>query len=173
MARFTTYFDSFKYTFVTSFFPHPKNYAGVYGQAWGYDWWGQGRVFDGLSMFMAHRLEWRIFRDKVNVALTEGVMYMSETNALDLQVLNPVMIYHDYYIRANANSILSLEMDYTPVRNFNIYGQFVMDEFAIPGGEAAPGISPWSKPNGMGYMLGFRGAGSVGKGLFYGSLEGP
>jgi hypothetical protein len=56
-------------------------------------------------MFMSHRLEWRMFRDKVNFALTEAIMYQSSTNFIDLQVLNPVMIYHDYYIRSNSNSI--------------------------------------------------------------------
>lgn len=171
MVRYTTYFDSFKYTFATSFFPHQKNYASTEETEWGKAPYGQASVIDGLSMFMAHRLEWRMFHDKVNFVLTEAIMYMSETNALDLQVLNPVMIYHDYYIRSNANSIISLELDYTPVNQLNIYGQLVMDEFCLPG-EPVPGKDDWAFPNGFGYMLGVKTALPMKDGMVYGSLEG-
>lgn len=135
MARFTTYFDSFKYTFVTSFFPYPENYSET----------DQEGVLSGINMFMSHRLEWRMFKDKVNFALTEAIMYQSADNYLDLQILNPCMIFHDYYIRSNANSILSIELDYTPIKHLNIYGQFVVDELALPG-EPVPGSSPSHSP---------------------------
>lgn len=171
MARFTTYFDSFKYTFVTSFFPHPKNYASVTPAKWGISPHGQKSVLDGINMFMSHRLEWRMFRDKVNFALTEAIMYQSSTNFIDLQVLNPVMIYHDYYIRSNSNSILSLELDYTPIERLNVYGQLVIDEFNLPG-EPVPGKDAGALPNGFGYMLGVKTSGALGAGMYYGSLEG-
>ncbi len=170
MARFTTYFDSFKYTFVTSFFPHPKNYASLNPAQWGMSPGGQFSVLDGINMFMSHRLEWRMFKDKVNLTLTEAIMYQSATNFLDLQILNPCMIFHDYYIRSNANSIVSLELDYTPVRHLNIYGQIVMDEFPLPG-EPVPGKASVALPNGLGYMLGVKSAGAVGQGMLYGSAE--
>lgn len=160
MARFTTYFDSFKYTFVTSFFPHPENYSKT----------DQEGVLSGINMFMSHRLEWRMFKDKVNFALTEAIMYQSADNYLDLQILNPCMIFHDYYIRSNANSILSIELDYTPIKYLNIYGQFVVDELALPG-EPVPGSSPNAFPNAFGYMLGVKSAGGVGDGMLYGSAE--
>ena len=52
-------------------------------------------------------------------------MYMSEDNTLDLRVLSPTTIYHDYYIRGNANSILAFEVDYTPISHVNIYSSFL------------------------------------------------
>ncbi|MDY5932171.1 MAG: hypothetical protein SPJ34_09125, partial [Candidatus Ornithospirochaeta sp.] len=100
MARFTTYFDSFKYTFATSFFPHPSAYAN--STDWGQGG-GQTQPLNGINMFMAHRLEFRFFKDRMNFVLTEAVMYQSKENHLDLQVFNPCMLFHNYYIKSNAN----------------------------------------------------------------------
>lgn len=170
MARFTTFFDSFKYTFVTSFFPHPNLYASDNAEDWGKVDHGQHALMNGINMFMAHRLEWRFFDDKMNFVLTEGIMYQSEDNYIDLQILNPCMIYHDYYIRSNANSILALEFDYTPIKALNLYAQMVIDEFALPG-EPVPGKQR-ALPDGKGFMLGAKTAFTLGDGLFYASLEG-
>ena len=124
MARITTFSDKFKYTFVISFFPHPTSHydasSGGDGPLIGD---GQAVVINGIYMFMSHRLEWRMLGDKVGLTLTESIMYQSDENLLDLRILNPAMIFHDYYIRNNANSILGLELDYTPVRGLNIYAQ--------------------------------------------------
>lgn len=170
-ARVTTFFDSFKYTFVTSFFPHPSMYANPDSASWGKVSGGQDRPINGINMFMAHRLEWRFFNDKMNFVLTEAIMYQSEDNFLDLQILNPCMIYHNYYIRHNANSILSFEFDYTPINSLNIYAQLVVDEFALPG-EPVPGGSSEALPNGLGVMLGANTAFALNGGVFYGSFEG-
>lgn len=170
MARVTTFFDSFKYTFVTSFFPHPSIYASDDPAKWGMVDGGQHAVANGINMFMAHRLEWRFFNDKMNFVLTEAIMYQSEDNYLDLQILNPCMIYHDYYIRSNANSILSFEFDYTPIKALNFYAQMVVDEFALPG-EPVPGKER-ALPNGIGIMLGANTAFALNNGVLYASLEG-
>lgn len=170
MARFTTYFDSFKYTFATSFFPHPSLYASNDPAAWG-GGGDQHQLMNGINMFMAHRLEWRILKDRMNIVLTEGIMYQSEENYLDLQVLNPCMIFHNYYIRSNANSILSLELDFTPVKGLNLYGQLVIDEYALPG-EPVPGKKDGALPDGKGFMAGARTAFTLGNGIFHASLEG-
>ncbi len=171
MARITAFFDSFKYTFVTSFFPHPSMYANPDSSKWGVVDGGQNKKISGINMFMAHRLEWRFFNDKMNFVLTEAIMYQSEDNYLDLQILNPCMIYHDYYIRSNANSILSFEFDYTPISALNLYAQMVVDEFALPG-EPVPGGSSEALPNGLGVMLGANTAFVLNNGVFYASLEG-
>ena len=170
-ARFTTFFDSFKYTFVTSFFPHPSMYASSDSEPWGIVSEGQDKLISGINMFMAHRLEWRFFNDNMNFVLTEAIMYQSKDNFLDLQILNPCMIYHDYYIRSNANSILAFEFDYTPIKSLNLYAQLVVDEFALPG-EPVPGGSSRALPNGLGVMLGADTAFALKGGVFYASLEG-
>ncbi|HOM93239.1 MAG TPA: hypothetical protein PKX66_08740 [Rectinema sp.] len=79
-----------------------------------------------------------MLKNKLGFALTEGIMYQSADNTLDLRILNPAAIYHDYYIRGNSNSILSRELNYSPISYVNLYGQMVVDEFVLPG-EPLPG----------------------------------
>ncbi len=169
MARITTFSDKFKYTFVTSFFPHPQNFFGSSGAS--LTGHGQHDPVDGLYMFMSHRLEWRMLADKLGLTVTESIMYHHVDGELDLRVVNPAMFFHNYYIRNNANSILGLEMDYTPVRNINIYGQFAMDEFAIPGLEPIPSKTSKGFPLAFGYLAGIKGVAPLKKTVGYGSLE--
>lgn len=178
MFRFTTYYGVFKYTFALSFFPHPKNYAtngdggdveGT-GKPWGLSKNGQDSVFDGINMFMAHRLEWRFWKDKFKIALTESIMYQSANNFLDLQILNPLMFFHDLYIRSNSNSILALELEYTPIKNLNLYYQMVVDEISM-GAEAKPGVADRANPNAMGFMLGAKYDHIIDKGVLFSSIE--
>lgn len=174
MVRFTTYGKNFKYTFVASFFPHKMNYYSYDKDNDDWTYVGHGDQYTqmhGVQMFMGHRLEGRFFHDRLNFALTEGVMYASEDNTLDLQIFNPAMLWHNYYVNMNANSILAFELDYTPIRYLNIYAQWVIDEFAIPG-EAVPGKADTASPTAMGYMLGIKSSYPLSHGILYGSLEG-
>ncbi|MFA7108923.1 MAG: hypothetical protein WC162_07240, partial [Sphaerochaetaceae bacterium] len=136
LARFTTFSDNYKYTFVTSFFPHQNMYISdnvTLGSITPQQGNSQWDIQDGIRAFIAHRLEFKAFHDKVGLVLTEEIMYESETNNLDLRVLSPHIIYHNLYIRANANSIIAFEADYTPIKGINIYGQAIVDEFLLPG----------------------------------------
>jgi hypothetical protein len=182
MARIAAFDDNFKYTFLVSAFPHPQNYYkydstdtsanGVYTNGTGGVGHGQSHLLNGISMFIAHRLEWRTFWDHVGIALTEGVMYMSADNRIDLAVLNPAMLYHNNYTRSLSNSILGLEMDYTPIPGWNLYGQWVIDESVLPG-EAIPGNDTRAaEPGAMGYMLGSTYTTTVGNGALSFNLEG-
>ncbi len=156
LARVTTFSDRFKYTFVTSFFPHQKHYISdslTNGAILGT---GQGERQTGLHLFMSHRLEGRLFKDKVGIALTESIMYQSEENYFDLRFLNPAGIFHDYYIRSNANSILALELDYTPIKGLNIYAQGIVDEFTMPGEPIADATTA-AYPQAFGVLAGVKG----------------
>ncbi|WP_332447655.1 hypothetical protein [Sphaerochaeta sp.] len=170
MARITTFSDRFKYTFVTSFFPHPSAYYED-GDSSPLTGDGQDELLNGLYLFMAHRLEWRMFEDKVGLTLTESIMYQSSENLLDLRILNPAMIFHDYYIRSNANSLLGLELDYTPIKGLNLYGQMVVDEFSLPG-EPVPSATVSNFPVTFGYLAGVKGVLPLKHLVGYGSLEG-
>jgi hypothetical protein len=171
MGRITTYTKNFKYTFLASFFPYPGNYytSGSLVGAFTGQGTSQAALVSGLKMFMAHRLEWDMFKNKVGFVLTEGIMYQSEDNTLDLRILNPAMIFHDYYIRGNANSLLSAELNYSPISCVNLYGQVVVDEFSLPG-EPVPGEAG-ALPSAFGYMAGAKGRYPFGKGMFFGSFE--
>lgn len=172
MGRIATYGKNFKYTFATSFFPHPSEYYPVIDDTTGafINNGTQVTLASGLNMFIGHRLEWRGLQNKVGFTLTEAIMYQSADNTLDLRVLSPTAIFHNYYIRNNANSIISFELDYTPFRYVNLYGQAVVDEFALPG-EPVPGVDNDALPNGYGFMAGLKGSYPIGKGMLFGSAE--
>ncbi len=158
--RYTNFSNQFKYTFLTAFFPHPSNYIndGITGTSDGdpTTGLGQGDEVQGTYALIAHRGEGRLFNNKVGIALSETIMYSSLDNVLDLRYLSPTALFHDYYIRANANSMAAFEIDYTPFKNFNIFGQMVVDEFALPG-EPVPGSSSsGAHPNAFGYLAGVR-----------------
>ncbi len=170
--RLATYHKSFKYTFVASFFPHPVNYRPDEGQS--IDDFIAKKLHDpnyqmkGLSMFMGHRFEFRLFQDRLSFALSETIMYQTLDGYFDIQVLSPLMLFHNMYIRGNANSLLGFELDVTPFNGFNIYGMFLLDDLAI-GSE--PTVGPDSNPNAMGGMLGVKLTFPYKNGAFFGSLE--
>jgi hypothetical protein len=170
-GRFTAYGDTYKYTFATSFFPHPSQYYPIIDGSGNFiNNSNQRQSLTGLNMFIGHRLEWRLFQDKVGLALTETIMYQSEDNTIDLRILNPAMIFHNYYIRSDANSIIALEVDYSPITNLNVYAQAAIDEFPLPG-EYVPGEDDNAYPNAYGLMVGAKGAYPLKRGFAYGSLE--
>ena len=169
-ARFTAFSNRFKYTFSMSSFIHPQNYMKRDDS--GKDWFDP--LYDmcperkGISMLLSHRLEWRIV-DKINMALTESIRYQASDGSIDLIVLSPTAVFHNYYIRGNANSLISLEFDYTPMKYLNIYGEMAIDEFKLPGEFSAESAGP---PSAMGYILGARTAVPIGPGMLTAHLEG-
>ena len=172
MGRITTYGKNFKYTFATSFFPYSADYeplvdktTGGYIQHQNYD-----TIQNGFKAFFGHRLEWKAFGGKLGIVINEAIMYQSANNTLDLRVLSPTAIFHDYYIRGNANSILGAEIDYTPFKYVNLYGQVIVDEFTLPG-EPAPGVSADALPSAFGFMAGTKGSVPFSKGMLSGSVE--
>ena len=179
--KFATFHDNFKFTQVYSFFPHPGNYYftstnnnGTTGDT-SDDYLnvlspiGQERPLQGIRMFIAHRLEFRMFDDLLNFAIAESMMYMSDDNTWNLGLLNPFMLYHDNYIRANSNSMLSMELEAAPIDNWSLYGQMVVDEFALPG---EPTSGAGTHPEAFGFLGGIKTAYPMGDGVLYGVLEG-
>ena len=192
MARFTSFGDKFKYTFVTSFFPHASAYMEVDYETDDNDDYkidingnlipvyksgqdmvqgdNQGSPLVGMNLFMAHRLEWRMFRDKVGFTLTESVVYQSKENTFDLRILNPAMIFHNNYTRSNSNSLLGLELDYTPIKGLNLYGQVVVDEFSLPG-EPVASETESAYAAAWGYLAGVKSVFPVDRYMGYASFE--
>lgn len=157
--KFTTYFDAFKFATVASFFTHPK-YIGDSNQ---------NTALEGFKMFLAHRVEFRLFGDRVGLSLNESIMYQSTTGTLDIRVLNPIGFFHNYYLRANANSMLNFEADWTILPGLNVYGQFAVDDFCFlePNQPEAS-----ANPNAYGYLAGVKGALPLASGFLFYSLEG-
>ena len=164
--RFAAFTDKYKYTFLFSVFPHPTNYTYTDTTNPEIEWinnnYRQDVDKDGIKSFIAHRLEWSI-KNKISMAINEAIIYQND-DVFDFSVLSPAAVFHNYYIRANANSLLSFEIDYTPFAGFNIYTQFAIDDFVMPGEES-------HSPSAFGLMLGGKYISNIDNGILYSSLE--
>lgn len=150
-AKFSIFSSKYKYTLLTSFFAHPMNYYGANG-VWNAEAYSDENM-KGLRMYIAHRFEMRLFSDKLALTITDGLMYMSESGTINFDSLNPFHFNHNNFIPLDSNSTLIFEADYTPFKGFNIYGQFILDDFASPT-EGKPTTEEDGKPNSMGGLLG-------------------
>ena len=158
MVRFTAYGEKFKYTYLVSFFPAKQNYYNKEGKSYnGTGFNNSTQTLDGLLFYSAHRFEGRFFNDKLVFTLTEGLIYMSETNNLQFAALSPMYFMHNAFMPNNSNSTLALELEWaTPLKGLNVYGQLLLDQFTMPGFEdpVGPGKSYSSAPNGIAFLGG-------------------
>ena len=158
-ASNNTWFD---YTMLMSFFPHPMNYIEHRPS-------GKESDINGIQMFIAHRFEMRMFSDKLRLSINEATMYQSEDNTIDFRVFNPLLIMHGYYISANANSLASIELEFAPVKNLQLYASFVIDDLSVFGEPKVPEEN--STLNMWGVMGGMRVSVPAKKGYFTLGLE--
>jgi hypothetical protein len=142
--KFTTFHNNYKYTLLSSFFP-PDSTMGK----------DQNYEPTGFTMFLGHRIEFSLLKDKIGLAISESVTYKSKENTLNLAAINPFTFYHNEYIRGLANSLITIELDINPGKYVDIYGQLAIDEIAI--GEISP-PDYGAYPNAFGYMLGAKAA---------------
>ncbi|MGN0905993.1 MAG: hypothetical protein ACI4NM_02500 [Bullifex sp.] len=171
-ARFVAFTDHFKYTFSVSSFIHPQNYT--YSVKVGEDrfidyidlFFDQDKERTGTKAFIAHRAEY--FTGRFTGALTESIIYQTDTGAFDLSVLSPLALFHNYYIRHNANSMLSLELEYAAADHLSIYGVLLIDEFNFPTEFSDPDVPPPA----MGFQLGAKTSWILDKGIIHSSIEG-
>ena len=120
----------------------------------------------GFSGLIGHRLEMRFF-EKLKLTINESVSFSKLPPEIPRD-FNFLMVYHNWMAPERLNSLLSVEVDYTPWRYFTIYGQFAMDEFAVQyeidrGGGGGPPV--------YGYLAGIRGGYPLGPGYLSGALE--
>lgn len=170
MVRATAYGEKLKYTYLISFFPSKMNYYYTGTDATesfeGDDDVNSTQRLDGLFFYAAHRFEFRLFKDKVGFALTEGLMYASETNNVEVSALSPIYFMHNAFMPMNSNSTLAFELDYTPIKGLNIYGQLLLDQGRMPGFESVSGaVEPGESPDGNAYLVGAKYMTGVQKGV--------
>ncbi len=177
MVRFTTYSNKYKYTFLTSFFPHPQNYwdntesSPIWQGLNNIEGSGKYGPMKGLKLYTAHRVEGRFFSDKLTLTLTEGLMYMSEDNTIDIRALNPVNFNNNNYTKPTSNSTLAFEADWTIIKGLNVYGQVIIDELAFPMIEEGPTPDYKDAPSAFGLLLGVQSAFTLKGGVLHASLE--
>ena len=152
--------DEFSYQLLTSFFSHSQNKEND----------SDRRPLNGIRFFLGHRFEFTLIKGKLQIVLNDSLMYQSENNYLDLRLLNPLFFLHNGFMAGNSNSLASLEIEYSPIKNISIYGQFALDDYAVFG-EPKPGEDGGSA-DGLGAMLGIRGYIPAGNnGLWHGNAE--
>lgn len=155
-ASNNTWFD---YTMLVSFFPHPQNY---YNQSI------EDEV-SGIQMFIGHRFEFRMFKDKLRLSLNESIMYHSMNGSIDFRAFNPLIILHGIFIPANANSLATVEVEYAPIKNLQLYVSAALDDYALPNEPQPPEYN--STLNMWGVMGGARGTVPIKIGYFSLNLE--
>ena len=174
MVRMAAYGNSLKYTFLVSAFPHPQNYYSTNNGYFAEGVEGRSDYEDGVKAYIAHRLEARLFHGRLGVAVTDSVMYMSDTNKIDLIDFNPAMFYHNNFKRALTNTIIGLEFDVAIMKGLNLYTQIVIDDWASSG-ETKPSdatASDPAEPNAVGLIAGSTYIRPLGKGFLSFNLEG-
>jgi len=166
MLRFSMFGDSYKYTFLLSFMPHPVNsgYYSYFNPANN----AANSYTKGLFYYMSHRVEGRFLGDRLSLAGTESIVFQSEEGVFDPRYINPFALYHSYWIKRNANSMLGLELSFAVTKGLVLYGQICLDDLSTPGETAGEGDET---PNALGYMLGFKSRHNLGKGILGLSAE--
>ncbi|NQT57490.1 MAG: hypothetical protein HQ557_00765 [Bacteroidetes bacterium] len=136
--RISAWDNDYKFSFLTAAFD-PEN--------WKKDDDG-AEAQESIQYFIAHRLEFPVF-SLFQLSITESMMYKADQ--FDFRYLNPLMLFHNYYMRDNSNSLISIQIDIPLFSGAALYGEFAADEIAgfaeASGGEGA-------FPEAYGYLAG-------------------
>lgn len=99
---------------------------------------------DTVRALMTHRLDWNI-TPAWHLAVTEAMMYQDKV--LDWRFINPMMIYHQYFMADRSNSFLTVELWGALLDGLSLHGQFAVDDVRFFGESA-------TIPNAFGWQLG-------------------
>ena len=107
-----------------------------------------------LTKYMAnHYLSWNVSK-KFNLGLFESVLWTnSNDRGFDVNYLNPIIFYRAIEFETGqgaGNAVLGATAKYKVNDSFNIYSQFVLDEFSL--GDIKAGEKSWK--NKYGYQIG-------------------
>ncbi len=86
---------------------------------------GEGTPWRGLA---AHNLEIKPWPN-LSIALSES--YLIASDGFDPLVLaNPLMIFHNWFLFNEANSLFCFDSAYSPLPGTRLWGQYLIDEFS-------------------------------------------
>ncbi len=88
-----------------------------------------------LTKYMAnHYLSWNVSK-RLNIGLFESVLWdASNGRGFDINYLNPIIFYRAIEFQLgqdSGNAIIGTTAKYKWNDNFNLYGQFILDEFSL------------------------------------------
>jgi hypothetical protein len=113
--------------------------------------------------FYMHRIDFNFF-DKLSLGIMEGVMVGN--SPLEIRFLSPLMIFHSLFswndytswifgseegYESMIGSYFSIEINWNIVKSLAVYGQFVMNQVALP-----VETGPDEPPNALGYLAGLQ-----------------
>ena len=127
--QFKTWFGPIRFSTALVGFPSPKE-LGV----------GTATV----KALLTHRFDWTII-PQWRIAITEAMMYQDYLT--DFRFINPMMIYHQYFMADKSNSLLTAETQIALFRGLSVYGQFAMDDVRFLDEST-------SIPNALGWQIG-------------------
>ena len=92
-----------------------------------------------------HRIDWLV-NNKVELGLSEVVLYAGEAQYMELQYINPILPYYanQYNSNLDNNSLVCFDAIFKPIKGYKAYLQFLVDDFAYAGND----------PNALGYIAG-------------------
>ena len=157
-ARLSLFSSTVKYSVIVNQLPLRLS-RGLFDE----EWWQYNADNESLNInrtilqryFYLRRLDFRLF-NRVSIGLMEGIMVGN--SPFELRYLNPLMFFHGLFAWDDfptwgpddghmVGSFASLEINWNIARNLAVYGQFVMNEFTLPG-------ETDGHPNAMGWMAG-------------------
>ncbi len=92
-----------------------------------------------------HRIDWLVNK-KLELGLSEMLLYAGEAQFMDFQYLNPILPYYanQYNSNLDDNSLVSVDAVYKPIKKVKTYMQFLIDDFNYTDHD----------PNALGYIFG-------------------
>ena len=103
----------------------------------------------------SHYLSWNASK-RLNISFFESVVWSNQNNrAFDFSFVNPIIFYRTVEFASSSksgNALLGITSKYKWNNHFNLYGQFLLDEFSL--GDVKGGNKSWK--NKFGYQLGVK-----------------
>jgi len=114
-------------------------------------------IYDPLYRYLAtrylsaHRIDWSVNK-KLEVALSEAILYGGETRNMELRYINPIMPYYanEYNSYLDDNVMICFDIVLKPVKRLKLYGQLLIDDYSY---EKVFRYAEWD-PNALGYLAG-------------------
>lgn len=116
-----------------------------------------------VKLLFSHNLDINLL-DNLRITINEGFLRGDSTNILPF--FNPLSILHNLALtdpKYNSssdhwlgNSVLTLGVNYTPVRGLGLYGEYIQDQFLTASESSRNDEDYDGEPNAFGYLFGFK-----------------
>ncbi|MCU0643710.1 MAG: capsule assembly Wzi family protein, partial [bacterium] len=117
------------------------------------------RIKKANRFLTSHRLTINLF-NTFYIGFTEALVYGGPHSSWELKYHNPLLYYHGELLNHggyDGNGLLYLDFDCYPWRNWQFYGEILIDDFQLEKSEQVD-----LEPNQIGMIFGFRHAGIFG-----------